>query len=60
MDSFPWKEAFAFLLICEGILPLCLPKAWRDTFSRLVLLKDGQLRFIGLSSLLAGIILLVI
>lgn len=42
------------VLILEGILPLLAPRAWRDTFRRLVELSDGQLRFIGLSSIVIG------
>ena len=46
--------AFALLLIVEGILPLAAPRVWRDTFRRLVELSDGQLRFIGLTSVAIG------
>jgi uncharacterized protein YjeT (DUF2065 family) len=52
--------AFALLLVIEGLLPLLLPTAWRETFRRLIELSDGQLRFIGLASLLAGLALLYI
>lgn len=50
--------AFALLLVIEGLLPFLLPAAWRETFRRLIELSDGQLRFIGLASLLAGLALL--
>jgi len=46
--------AFALLLIVEGVLPLVAPRVWRDTFRRLVDLSDGQLRFIGLTSITIG------
>mgnify|MGYP003402825135 CR=1 FL=1 len=46
--------AFALLLVVEGILPLVAPRVWRDTFRRLVDLSDGQLRFIGLTSIVIG------
>jgi uncharacterized protein YjeT (DUF2065 family) len=46
--------AFAMLLILEGILPLLAPRVWRDTFRRLIELSDGQLRFIGLASVVIG------
>lgn len=52
--------AFALLLVIEGLLPLLLPATWRETFRRLIELNDGQLRFIGLASLLAGLALLYI
>jgi uncharacterized protein YjeT (DUF2065 family) len=41
------------------LLPLVAPRAWRDAFRRITDLSDGQLRFIGLISIVAGIILLV-
>ena len=50
--------AVALMLVIEGLLPFLLPGAWRDTFRRLVELSDGQLRFIGLASMLAGLALL--
>lgn len=49
--------AFGFMLILEGLLPLLLPQAWRDMFKRMIELKDGQLRFVGLMSILAGLVL---
>ena len=52
--------AFALMLVLEGIIPFLAPRAWRDTFRRLTQMKDGQLRFIGLSSMLVGLILLMI
>ncbi|MCW5604491.1 MAG: DUF2065 domain-containing protein [Burkholderiales bacterium] len=50
--------AVALMLVIEGLLPFLLPAAWRDTFRRLIELSDGQLRFIGLASMLAGLALL--
>ncbi|OAM53095.1 hypothetical protein A7981_06675 [Methylovorus sp. MM2] len=52
--------AFGLMLVLEGILPLVAPKAWRQTFQRMVELKDGQLRFVGLVSILAGLLLVFI
>jgi hypothetical protein len=52
--------ACALVLVLEGLLPLVAPRAWRDAFRRLTELSDGQLRFIGLISIIVGIILLVI
>jgi uncharacterized protein YjeT (DUF2065 family) len=31
---------------------------WRDTFRKLVQLSDGQLRFVGMTSMLVGLLLL--
>ena len=52
--------AFALMLIIEGLLPFIAPAAWRDTFLRLASMADGQIRFIGLSSMLAGLAMLFI
>ena len=46
------------MLIFEGILPFMAPRAWRETFRRVVELSDGQLRFIGLASIALGTLLL--
>lgn len=50
--------AFALMLIIEGLLPFLAPGAWRETFKRLIEMSEGQLRFIGLTSMLAGLLLL--
>jgi uncharacterized protein YjeT (DUF2065 family) len=47
--------AFALLFVVEGLLPLLAPRLWRESFSRLVQLTDGQLRFIGLASVVIGL-----
>jgi uncharacterized protein len=50
--------AFALVLVIEGILPFLLPAMWREAFRRLIEMSDGQVRFIGLSSMVAGVLLL--
>jgi uncharacterized protein YjeT (DUF2065 family) len=50
--------AVALMLIIEGVLPFLLPGLWRDTFRKLTELSDGQIRFVGLTSMLAGLLLL--
>lgn len=52
--------AFALMLVLEGLVPFLSPTSWRETFRRLIQLTDGQIRFIGLTSMLAGIILLMV
>ena len=52
--------AFALMLVLEGLMPFVWPKRWRETFERLIQLSDGQLRFIGLTSMIAGLILLIV
>lgn len=50
--------AFGLMLVIEGIMPFIAPQAWRETFKRMIALKDGQLRFIGLASIAGGMLLL--
>jgi uncharacterized protein YjeT (DUF2065 family) len=47
--------AFALVLVVEGFLPFVAPRLWRESFTRLVALTDGQLRFVGLASMLIGL-----
>lgn len=48
------------MLVIEGLLPFLAPSTWRETFQRITQMADGQIRFIGLSSMLLGVILLVV
>lgn len=50
--------AFALMLVIEGLFPFLAPSAWRETFRRLMQLTDGQIRFFGLTAMLAGLLLL--
>jgi len=50
--------ALALLLIIEGVLPFLAPNLWRDTFRRITQMSDGQIRFIGLTSMLIGLLVL--
>jgi len=52
--------AFALMLVLEGILPFLLPAVWRDVFRRVIQFSDGQIRFFGLTSMLAGLLLLLL
>ena len=51
--------AFALMLVLEGAMPFIAPAAWREMFRRLIQFSDGQIRFVGLTSMLIGLILLV-
>ena len=51
--------ALALMLILEGVLPVLAPSLWRDTFRRITQMNDGQIRFVGLSSMLVGLLLLL-
>jgi uncharacterized protein len=48
------------MLLLEGILPLLAPRAWRQTFEQLLTLSNGQLRFIGMMSMLIGLLIITI
>ncbi len=52
--------AFGLMLVLEGLLPFFAPKLWRESFRRLTQLSDGQIRFFGLTSMLVGLVLLLI
>ena len=52
--------ALALMLIIEGLLPFLAPGLWRETFRRLTEMSDGQVRFIGLTSMIAGLLLLFV
>jgi hypothetical protein len=47
--------ALGLVLVLEGALPFLAPRLWRDTFRKLLELSDGQLRFMGLISMLMGL-----
>jgi uncharacterized protein YjeT (DUF2065 family) len=52
--------AFALMLVIEGALPFLAPRLWRDTFRRITQMTDGQIRFIGLTSMLVGLLVLLV
>ena len=52
--------AFALMLILEGILPFLAPAKWRDIFRRITEFSDGQIRFFALSSMLVGVLILLL
>jgi uncharacterized protein YjeT (DUF2065 family) len=51
--------ALALMLVLEGILPFFAPGFWREAFRRVVSMSDGQIRFLGLTSMLIGTLLLM-
>lgn len=51
-------KAIALMLILEGIFPFSFPGSWRETFLKLMQLEDSQIRFMGLSTMLAGLVIL--
>ena len=52
--------AFGLMLVIEGLLPLFAPLVWRETFRRVLEMRDGQIRFIGFASALAGSVILLV
>lgn len=52
--------ALALMLVLEGLLPFLSPAAWRQVFARAMQLSDGQIRFLGLASMLAGLLLFAV
>ncbi|MDO8292843.1 MAG: DUF2065 domain-containing protein [Gallionella sp.] len=53
-----WLLGLAMMLVIEGLLPFLFPDLWRETFRKLVLLSDGQLRFAGITAMVSGLLLL--
>lgn len=54
-----FATALALMLVFEGVLPLVSPSSWRTLARRLSALADGQIRFFGLVSVVAGVLLLL-
>jgi uncharacterized protein YjeT (DUF2065 family) len=52
--------AIALMLVIEGILPFTAPSLWRDVFRKLTEMSDGQIRFAGLTSMMVGLIILLL
>ncbi len=51
--------AMALVLVIEGLFPFVSPGGWRRMFNQILGLSDGQIRFFGLCSILAGLLWLV-
>ena len=50
--------ALALMLVLEGVLPFLAPALWRENIRKMTEMSDGQLRFVGLTSMLGGLLLL--
>lgn len=55
MSSDAFWLAMALVLVVEGLFPFLSPGGWRRMFSQILQLSDGQIRFFGLLSILAGL-----
>jgi uncharacterized protein YjeT (DUF2065 family) len=52
--------ALALMLVFEGLLPFFSPRRWREVFLRATQMSDGQIRFVGLTSMLIGLVVLLL
>lgn len=52
--------AGALVLVLEGLVPFLSPGRWRQLFAQLLSLSDGQIRFMGLVSMLCGLLVLML
>jgi uncharacterized protein YjeT (DUF2065 family) len=58
-----WTEiltAVALVLVLEGMLPFMGPNRYKQLVAQIVRLSDNQLRTFGLSTMIAGLLLLFI
>lgn len=53
-------QALALMLVIEGLLPLLSPRGWRGMFEQILRMSNGQVRFFGLCSIAAGLVLLAV
>lgn len=56
-----WNDlgaAFALYLVLEGVFPFLKPARVKEAFASLIRLPDQTLRLFGLSSMVAGCVLL--
>jgi len=51
-------SAIALLLIIEGLLPFFNPSGWKNVLLKVLQMDDKQLRFLGLTSMVIGILIL--
>jgi uncharacterized protein YjeT (DUF2065 family) len=52
--------SFALVLVIEGLLPFMNPGLWRRFFERALQMTDGQIRMLGLTSLVVGVAVLLL
>jgi uncharacterized protein YjeT (DUF2065 family) len=52
--------ALALVLVLEGLMPFISPVRWRQVFEQVLRLSDGQIRFLGLASILSGLLLILL
>jgi uncharacterized protein YjeT (DUF2065 family) len=47
--------ALGLMLVFEGLMPMLAPARWRQLFSQLLQMQDGQIRFFGVFMVLLGL-----
>ena len=50
--------AFGLMLVIEGLMPFLFPAAWRAGLNKLIQFQDGQTRFVGLTLMLSGLLMI--
>lgn len=50
--------AVALMLVIEGILPFLCPECWRNWVAKMMRISDQNMRVIGFSMMLIGVVLL--
>ena len=60
MDSNTLWQAFALMLVIEGLMPFFAPDRWRAMFKKMLSMHNGQIRFFGLCSMALGVLALVL
>jgi uncharacterized protein YjeT (DUF2065 family) len=58
-----WSDlfaAFALYLVFEGLMPFVSPANWRKSMLMVLQFRDGQLRLVGLVSIVVGLVLLLL
>ncbi len=50
--------ACGLVLVLEGLMPAINPAGWRRMFEQLLQLRDEQIRFVGLLSMVVGLLIL--
>jgi uncharacterized protein len=58
VSSESFWTAVGLVLVIEGLLPFLSPGGWRRMFQQVLQLRDGQIRFFGLGSMVVGILLI--
>ena len=59
-----WANSFwmalGLVLVIEGVFPFASPTGWRRMFTQILQLRDGQIRFCALLSMLTGGLVLLL